>query len=110
MTEKEIRSRLETAGENLMDVRSEMADNIREFMTNVLHKGTIEVEVKDLTYQNYHRMSVTISSTLDVNGNAELLFNDYYTGGEDMTISDGELSTDLLEGICNELCDMPVEG
>jgi hypothetical protein len=109
--EKKIRSRLETAGEDVMDVRSDMENNIRDFMVNVLRKNTVEVEVKDLTYQDYHRITITITPlSPDGDGDADLLFNDYHTGGENMTINDGELSTDILEGICEMLADMPVEG
>jgi hypothetical protein len=111
MTENEIRRRLERAEENVLDVRSDMENDIRDFMVNVLHKDTIEVEVKDLTYQEYHKVSITITPlSPDGDGDADLLFNDYATGGTNMTIHDGELSTDILEGICMELCDMPVEG
>ena len=111
MTENEIRSRLEMAGDNVMDLRSDMENDIRDFMVNVLHKNTIEVEVKDLTYQDYHRVTITITPlSPDGDGDADLLFNDYATGGTNMTINDGELSTDILEGICEMLADMPVEG
>lgn len=111
MTEQEIRSRLETAGDDVMDVRSDMENNIRDFMVNVLRKNTVEVEVKDLTYQDYHRITITITPlSPDGDGDADLLFNDYATGGTNMTIHDGELSTDILEGICEMLADMPVEG
>jgi hypothetical protein len=111
MTENEIRSRLEMAGENLMDVRSDMENDIRDFMINVLHKDSIEVEVIDLVGLDCHRISTKISPlSPDGDGDADLLFTDHYTGAEDMTIENGELSTDILEGICSELCDMPVEG
>jgi hypothetical protein len=108
MEEKEIRSRLEMAGENLLDLRSDMENDIRDFMVNVLHKSTIEVEVLDSTDQEYHRLTVTISPlSPDGDGDADLLFNDYQTGGTNMTIRDFELPTDIIEGICNALYDMP---
>ena len=109
MAEKEIRNRLEMADENLMDLRSDMENDIRDFMVNVLHKCTIEVDVVDHTYDETHRISVTISPlSPDGDGDADLLFNDYKTGGTNMSIRDAELSTDLLAGICNELFDMQV--
>ena len=109
MKEREIRSRLESADESLQDLRSEMENDIRDFMVNVLHKDTIEVEVFESMYHETHKISITIIPlSLDGDGDADLSFNDYETGGTNMSIRDAELSTDLLAGICNELFDMQV--
>lgn len=109
MKESEIRSRLELAEENVLDVRSDMENDIRDFMVNVLHRNTIEVEVEEVMYRDIHRLSITITPlSPDGDGDADLIFNDYTTGGTNMSIRDSELSTDLLSAVCTELAEMQV--
>ena len=111
MKENEIRSRLEMAEENVLDVRSDMENDIRDFMVNVLHKNTMEIDVEDPTDKEIHHVVITITPlSPDGDGDADLMFTDYTTGCTNASIRDYDFSTDLMSVICAELSEMPVEG
>jgi hypothetical protein len=109
MSENAIRNRLERMEEDVLDVRSDMENEIRDFMVHVLNKNTMEIEVEDPADKEIHHVVITITPlSPDGDGDADLIFNDYTTGGTNMSIRDAELSTDLLSAICAELAEMQV--
>jgi len=111
MKEDEIRSRLEMAEENVLDVRSDMENDIRDFMVNVLHKNTIEIDVEDPVHKETHHVVITITPlSPDGDGDADLMFTDYTTGCTNATISEYDFPTDMMAIICADLSQMPVEG
>ena len=111
MSENAIRSRLERMEEDVLDVRSDMENEIRDFMVHVLNKNTMEIDVEDPADKEIHHVVITITPlSPDGDGDADLMFTDYTTGCTNASIRDYGFSTDLMSVICAELSEMPVEG
>ena len=111
MSENAIRSRLERMEEDVLDVRSDMENEIRNFMVHVLNKNTMKIDVEDPTDKEIHHVVITITPlSPDGDGDADLMFTDYTTGCTNASIRDYDFSTDLMSVICAELSEMPVEG
>ena len=111
MSENAIRSRLERMEEDVLDVRSDMENEIRDFMVHVLNKNTMEIEVEDPADKEIHHVVITITPlSPDGDGDADLMFTDYTTGCTNATISEYDFPTDMMAIICADLSQMPVEG
>ena len=92
----EVRNKLAQADEIVLDLRSDMEEDIRSYM---IETKTQPLEVDVIFGGEKHRMVITIEQPSE-DGDCDLLFEDKYTGVDGMKIYDAELSTDLLAGIC----------
>ena len=100
-TLEEIKKSLGESDENLLNLRSDMEENIRSYMIET-KSDPLKVDV--FFCGRKHRIVITITSPdEDGDGDCDLLFEDTLTGVTGMTIYNAELSTDLLAGICMEL-------
>ena len=94
----EVRNKLAQADEIVLDLRSDMEEDIRSYM---IETKTQPLEVDVIFGGEKHRMVITIEQpSEDGDGDCDLLFEDKRTGVDGMKIYDAELSTDLLAGIC----------
>jgi hypothetical protein len=97
----EVKKELSQADEILLNLRSDMEENIRSYM---IETKTDPLKVDVFFGGRKHDMVITIEPlSEDGDGDADLLFEDKHTGVDGMKIYDAELSTDLLAGICMEL-------
>jgi hypothetical protein len=104
----EIRNELRQADENVLNLRSEMEEEIRSYMI-AENLYPLEVDVK-FCGENHHIVITIEDYTDDGDGDCDLLFEDKRTGVDGMNIYDAELSTDLLAGICMMLSDCLIKG
>lgn len=97
----EVRNKLAQADEIVLDLRSDMEEDIRSYM---IETKTQPLKVDVVFGGEKHRIVITIEQpSEDGDGDCDLLFEDKRTGVDGMKIHDAELSTDLLAGICMEL-------
>ena len=100
---EEIKGQLGQADENVLNLRSEMEENIRDYMISE-EKQPLEVNVT-FCGENHHIVVTIEQPSDDGDGDCDLLFEDKRTGVDGMKIYDAELSTDLLAGICMSIAD-----
>lgn len=97
----EVKNKLSQADETLLNLRSDMEEDIRSYMIET-KSDPLKVDV--FFCGRKHRMVITIEQpSEDGDGDCDLLFEDKSTGVDGMKIHDVDLSTDLLAGICMEL-------
>lgn len=102
----EIKGRLMMADENLLDVRSDMEEDIRAYM---LATNEMPLEVDVMHDGANHHVTISIEPLdEDGDGDADLLFDDEYTGATGLKIYDTDLSSELLSGICITLADVRI--
>ena len=100
-TLEEIKKSLGESDETLLNLRSDMEEDIRSYM---IETKTQPLKVDVVFGGEKHHMVITIEQpSEDGDGDCDLLFEDKRTGVDGMKIYDADLSTDLLAGICMEL-------